>query len=342
MRFATKGYIVLAAFQLLGIKSPEEFQTAIKTKKTREEKEEFLTQLSSDIVMQFVETKQFHLQQGQAEKQKNNRIACGYPGCQKTYLLDGRCRQRHRNICPYRNYTILEANTDDIDEPIMPEDTITENDYRFNYTCCVLREGLIDWCREDAAKENDGDRSVRMWKFDLLRFSLTNHTKYGILAFKLQAQLMALLPPKLAHELKYNSCVNIHGGKGGNVPGDLALEFMNMRAKDALSALHGNLTSASIQRCGRSLQGCNNLVDSYTKGLDQFFGKPSMQKDVQMMVEQLKNENLFAQIPGRHHRSFPSCDIDPLCKLNGDKLNTWLCEKKEQYAKKQRTRSYNI
>jgi hypothetical protein len=26
-----------------------------------------------------------------------------------------------------------------------------------------------------------------------------------------------------------------------------------------------------------------------------------------MMVEQLKNENLFAQIPGRHHRSFQSC-----------------------------------
>ena len=85
-----------------------------------------------------------------------------------------------------------------------------------------------------------------------------------------------------------------------------------MRAQDALSALHGNLTSASIQRCGRSLQGCNNLVDSYTKRLDQFFGKPSnskpsMQKDVQMMVEQLTNEKLFAQIPGRQ-----SCDID-LC-----------------------------
>jgi ribosomal protein S30 len=66
----------------------------------------------------------------------------------------------------------------------------------------------MDWCREDAAKENDGDRSVRMWKFNLLRFSLTNHTKYRILAFKLQAQLTALLPPKLAHELKYNRCVN--------------------------------------------------------------------------------------------------------------------------------------
>ena len=87
MRFATKGYIVLEAFQLLRIKSPEEFQTAIKTKKTREEKEEFLTQLTSNIVMQFVETKQFHLQQGLAEKQKNNRIACGYPGCQKNIFI---------------------------------------------------------------------------------------------------------------------------------------------------------------------------------------------------------------------------------------------------------------
>lgn len=79
MRFATKGYIVLAAFQIFGV---EEFETAIRTKKTIEEKEEFLTQLSSDIV----ETKQFHLQQGQAEKQKNKRIACGYPGCQKTFI----------------------------------------------------------------------------------------------------------------------------------------------------------------------------------------------------------------------------------------------------------------
>ena len=204
--------------------------------------------------------KTIHFQQGRAEKQKKpQKIACGCPGCQKIYLLDGRRRQRHRNICPYRNFTFLEANTDGIDQPAMPEDTSnnvskTENDYRFDYACCVLRKGLMDWCREDAAKENDGDRLVRMWRFDLLRYSLTYHTKYRILAFKLLAQFMALLPPKLAHELRYNRCANVHGGKGGNVPGDLALEFMNMRAQDALSALHGNLTSASIQRCGPSLQ----------------------------------------------------------------------------------------
>ena len=123
----------------------------------------------------------------------------------------------------------------------------------------------------------------------MLRFSLTNHTKYRLLAFKLQAQLLALLSPKHAHELKYNRSVNIHGGKGGNIPVDLALEFMNMRAKDALNALHGNLTSASIQRVGRSLQGCNDIIDAYTQGLNQFFGKPSnskpsLKKDIQLFV----------------------------------------------------------
>lgn len=135
----------------------------------------------------------------------------------------------------------------------------------------------MDWCREDAAKENDGDRLVRLWRFDFLKFTLTNHTKYRLLAFKLQTQLMTLLPPKLAHQLTNNRCVN------------MALEFMNMRAKDALSGLHGNLSPAAIQCCGRSLQGCNKIVDGYTKGLDQLFGKPSnstplLRKDINMLV----------------------------------------------------------
>ena len=60
----------------------------------------------------------------------------------------------------------------------------------------------MGWTREDAAKENDGDRLIRVCRFDLLRFAMSNHTKYRLLAFRLQAQLMALLPFKLAFELK--------------------------------------------------------------------------------------------------------------------------------------------
>lgn len=143
----------------------------------------------------------------------------------------------------------------------------------------------------NAAKENDGDRSVRMWRFDMLRFSYTNQTKYRLLAFKLQPQILATLPPKMAHELKYNRTVNIHGGPGGDSPRDL-LEFTNMRAKDGITGLRGNLTTSAIQRRGRSLQGCNYLIDGYTKGLQQFFGKPAnskpfIQRDISKLVDSL-------------------------------------------------------
>lgn len=159
-----------------------------------------------------------------------------------------------------------------------------------------------------------------MWLFDMLRFAISNHTKYKLLAFKLQAQLMALLPPKLAYELKHNRTVIIHGGEGGNVPYDLALEFMNMRVTDALNGLHGNFISKSIQRCGRSLHGCNSIV-----GLEQYFGKPSnskpsLQKDIDLLVGKLISAKLFARIPGRSHRSFPTIDFDTMKKMNGEQL----------------------
>ena len=62
------------------------------------------------------------------------------------------------------------------------------------------------------------------------------------------------------------------------MPGELELEFMNMRAKDALAGQHGNLTPAAIQRCGRNFQGCNAIVDGYTKGLEQFWGNLPTQR----------------------------------------------------------------
>ena len=101
---------------------------------------------------------------------------------------------------------------------------------------------------------------------------------------------MAILTPRQAHQLKHNRSINIHGGKGSNVPGDLGLEFMNMRAKDALSSSCGNMTSSSIKWCGRSLQGLNDIIESYTKGLEQYFGKPSnstpsLQKDIKSLVK---------------------------------------------------------
>ncbi|CAC5367378.1 unnamed protein product [Mytilus coruscus] len=185
VRFATQGYAVLAAFEVLNINSADELNVHIENLKTNEQKKTFLEKLSSDIVKRLSE-----------------------------YIFQ---RQRHRETCQYQNLEIL-GDVGQIESIHEEKETHTKTtkleDKKFNYSCCLLREGLMDWCREDAAKENDGDRLVRMWRFDMLRFSYTNHTKYRLLAFKLQAQLLATLPPKMAHELKYNRTVNIHGGPG--------------------------------------------------------------------------------------------------------------------------------
>jgi hypothetical protein len=58
--------------------------------------------------------------------------------------------------------------------------------------CNVLREGLMDWNREDASKENDGDRIIRLWRFDMLKFFMTHHTKYCRLRDCLRHLLVAI------------------------------------------------------------------------------------------------------------------------------------------------------
>ncbi|CAC5389064.1 unnamed protein product [Mytilus coruscus] len=346
-RFVTRGYIILGAMHLLGFESLEKFKDLNHTSDTQ--KKEILEKLSQDIVDKYIATEKIDLEAfKQTNTQEEGRHMCGYPGCKKSFAVDGKCRSKHRFRCPYKDFEGVIQPHNENDQQVQSTIEVEKEkkeDFKRNYSCSLLRDGLFDWCREDAARENDGERLVRMWRFDILKFALNNHVKYKLFAFKLHAQLLAILPPKQAFQLKNNRSVNIHGGKGANVPGDLALEFMNMRAKDALNSLRGNMTSASIERCGRSLQGCNDIIDSYTTGLNQFFGKPSntepsIQKDIDILVKHLQPEELFQDIPGRCHMTFDSINSNCLTKLDGQKLNSWLTSKKEEFSKTQRLRSY--
>jgi hypothetical protein len=64
-----------------------------------------------------------------------------------------------------------------------------------------------------------------------------------------------------------------------------------------------------------------------TKGLEQYFGKPSnstpsLQKDINMLLEVLKSEQLLKNVPGRQHRSFPAIKCKQT-KPAGVKLPCW-------------------
>lgn len=61
LRFSTKGFIVLAAFEVVGVNSNEDFNNKIQNLANKEEKNTFLEKLASDIVNKFVATTTFKL-----------------------------------------------------------------------------------------------------------------------------------------------------------------------------------------------------------------------------------------------------------------------------------------
>ncbi|KAK3741675.1 hypothetical protein QZH41_011166 [Actinostola sp. cb2023] len=167
------------------------------------------------------------------ETQESTRVPCGFLGCDKTYAGKSACWRKHRESCPYNSNTEVNSlTTGKPKQELVEKKEKSENqDFIFNYSCSVLREGLLDWAREDATKENDGDRAVILWKWDFLNFHLNGNIKYRILAFDLVAKVLATLTPRMAASLRYNRCLNINGGLGHNIACDMALEFLNKECK---------------------------------------------------------------------------------------------------------------
>ncbi|CAC5411173.1 unnamed protein product [Mytilus coruscus] len=144
LRFVIKGHILLAAMQILGLTSLDDFET--KVGKDDIEKKSFLDKLANDIVTQFVATKEFKFDQlGKHQQENDDRRKCGYPGCPKTFAVDGSCRQKHRDNCQYKHFQHLsEGNHADNTSSCNSATTnssLKKEDFKFNYACYVLRVG---------------------------------------------------------------------------------------------------------------------------------------------------------------------------------------------------------
>ena len=85
------------------------------------------------------------------------------------------------------NNEVCDLEADD-DDPQLDED-----DGVSNYALAIIGYGLLASDFEDAYKEGDGERQIRLWKFFLLHFKANGRTKYSIEAFQLLAQVNALL-----------------------------------------------------------------------------------------------------------------------------------------------------
>ena len=129
----------------------------------------------------------------------------------------------------------------------------TNDDHIWQYSKAMLFRGLGERVRYDAIRENDGDRIISHWRFDMIDFFEKHHPKYFIEGFHLLSDLNGGASERMAHQLRWNRTVNTCGGMGRNIVMDLAMEHLNKEFKLAVKACGGNITPSAIKRYSRML-----------------------------------------------------------------------------------------
>ena len=199
----------------------------------------------------------------------------------------------------------------------------------YEYAKDTLTLGLLLKEYIDTIRESDGDRIICVWKFLLTLFRSTGRTNYSLEAFTLLAQYYYLLSPRMAAQLAWSRTVNTHGRPGKNISCDLHLEHLNREVKNAFGGLSSNITEQSVKRIGRSIKGlsgvtrCFDDVNHVPTSSGYHTGKPKT-KDVKMILEQLRQAEVFRFHNGRHHNTFPNF-VSNACKaVNQEALKDWM------------------
>ena len=149
------------------------------------------------------------------EKGKQNRFMCGYQGCKKRPCFDGITRRRHWEKCPCKANCEIHYSNNTAKGEMNVDHAVSSDpaeDYKFNYSCKLLGDGLLELTRKDASREGDGSRLFVHWKYDFVSFTATGRTTYAYVAFYLVAQIEFLLSERKAAQLMHNRSVNFYGG----------------------------------------------------------------------------------------------------------------------------------
>ena len=180
----------------------------------------------------------------------------------------------------------------------------TSCDSVHSYACEVLNLGLLYLEFQDAIREGDGDRVLRVWKYLLLVFQASNRTNYSIEAFTLLTQYHLLMSPRLAEQLKWCRFINTHGIPGKNVCMDLHMEHLNRVCKTAVTSLGANKSQKAIVRVGKTIGTLTTVLDSFDKehkvsNTSDGHTVRSDEKDLKTVVNELHNMQAFVIKPGR-------------------------------------------
>lgn len=207
------------------------------------------------------------------------------------------------------------------------------------YATELLSYGMLYNEFADAIREGDGNRTIRCWRYFLLFFKAHKRKNYSTEALHLLSQLHFFLSPRQSQQLMWSRFINTHGIEGRNIAADLYMEHLNRVCKNAVANLSSNITPSSFKRVGKCVGTLKELLESFDKefNIATVSGKHAVQsseKDCNLMLKQLLEENVFEQIDGKSHNSFCNIDYNLLRSIKEKPLQKWMVEKINEFRKK--------
>lgn len=192
---------------------------------------------------------------------------------------------------------------------------------------------------EDAIKLADEEIILRLYKLFCLFYKVSKCPKYAIATLHLQAQVNCLLSPRLAHSLTWNRFVNHQGKVDSNFPMDKEVEHDNLAFTTDIHGYKGEITEKSIARVSLSTSPTDEILSCFDNctQIQKPSGKHteiSTQGDINALVDQFLEADLYSTIPGRKHSAFPEMKHNLLKELNVDELKSWISNSLKKLSRK--------
>lgn len=209
-----------------------------------------------------------------------------------------------------------------------------ENGTAYDYAREVMSLGLFYLNLKDTSREGDGDRNIN-WKYKMLLFKASGRTNYSIEALTILTQYYLLLPPNLAEQLKWSRFVNTRGLPGHNISCDLHNEHLNKAVKVAIEGLGANKSKKAITRVAKAIGVLTEVTDSFDEAVcvavpSSKYSKKSMEKDIDVIVKQLMECDVFNPEKKSIHASFRYLKPNLIKTIDETTLKEWMAERLAQ------------
>ena len=259
---------------------------------------------------------------------KGKELPCRMPGCPFVYKYR-QARVNHER----KSHGLTAPSTVVPDADLVSPGSV---DHKQQHTEARLSFAFILHSMQDAVKEGDGERLLRLYSVALLFYKAYGHNQYAYSTLLMTVQVKASLSPRLAHSLTHNRFFNSKGGRGKNISLDLRLEHLNNFLKSFLKRTGPNMTEQAADRISKSIGVLKDMMDitdtelgvSKSSGIHHALDHT---KDILALVEVFREAQLFKCIPGREFIAFPKYNRNLLSKLKHIEFLDWIRSKLKEW-----------